>query len=371
MNYTLRFLLMALCVGVMLSSGSIPAEAQTYEVSVLNQATLDGGIFQFDLYVTRTGATSWRMGDASFQLTYNSSAFTNRVISYVLGSSQLAAGYTIAPSINTTRIDIEIQSPSTYASSTEITTTRIGTFRVSTIINSSANMNLAWRTALGDWQVMLERLSDDNMNDITDPSPTTYIAPDNTPLPIQMASFTASVVRDNDVEVTWKTVSETSNYGFEVYRRRGETGDWTKIAFVEGHGTTLTPQSYSHVDRGVTFGKYSYQIKQIDLDGKSKPFPEVDVTVGVTPGKFILAQNYPNPFNPSTTIEFAVPQNGVATMKLYNVLGQEVATIFEGKAETGEICTAQFNASNLGSGVYFYRLTAGSFVETKKMLLLR
>jgi carboxypeptidase T len=191
------------------------------------------------------------------------------------------------------------------------------------------------------------------------------------PLPIQMASFTASVVRNNDVEVAWKTVSETNNYGFEVYRKRNENGEWTKLGFIEGHGTTLAAQSYTYADKSVGFGKYYYQIKQIDLDGKSETFPEMEVTVGVAPEKLTLAQNYPNPFNPSTVIEFVVPKSGFATMKVYNVLGQEVATLFEGNADEGKIYTARFNASNLPSGVYFYTLRTAGKVETKRMLLLK
>jgi hypothetical protein len=191
------------------------------------------------------------------------------------------------------------------------------------------------------------------------------------PLPIQMASFTASVVRDNDVEVAWKTVSETNNYGFEICRKRGESGEWNKIAFVDGQGTTLVPQSYTYVDHAVSFGNYYYRIRQIDLDGKSEIFPAMEVSVGVLPGSMVLAQNYPNPFNPTTTIDFAVPQKSFVTLKVYNVLGQEIATVFEGNAETGRVYTAPFDASGFSSGLYYYRLVAGSFVDTKKMLLVR
>jgi hypothetical protein len=191
------------------------------------------------------------------------------------------------------------------------------------------------------------------------------------PLPIQMASFAANVIRNNDVEVAWKTVSETNNYGFEIYRKRGDAGEWAKIGFVQGHGTTLAPQSYTYVDAGLSFGKYCYQIKQIDLDGKSETFPLMTVTVGAVAEKLTLAQNYPNPFNPSTVIEFVVPMSGHATMKVYNVLGQEVATLFDGNAEAGRINSARFDASNLPSGLYFYTLKSSGTSETKRMLLTK
>src|SRR3972149_5348033 len=104
-----------------------------------------------------------------------------------------------------------------------------------------------------------------------------------------MVLYLAYVIRDNDVEVVWRTISEANNYGFEVYRKRGNDGEWKKVAFVEGHGTTLVPQSYTYVDHAVSFGKYYYRIKQIDLDGKSETFPEMEVNVGVSPDKLVLA----------------------------------------------------------------------------------
>ena len=157
-----------------------------------------------------------------------------------------------------------------------------------------------------------------------------------------------------------------------------DSSGWKKIAFIEGHGTTLEPHFYSHIDRSVPFGKYYYRLKQIDLDGKSETFPkgtpsepEMEVTVGVAPDKIVLAQNYPNPFNPSTIIEFVVPQSGSATLKVYNMLGQEVETLFEGNADAGRIYTAQFNGSSLASGIYFYTLRTAGRVETRRMILIK
>jgi Secretion system C-terminal sorting domain len=89
------------------------------------------------------------------------------------------------------------------------------------------------------------------------------------------------------------------------------------------------------------------------------------------PAVFALSQNYPNPFNPTTEIQFTVPSNGRAVLKVFNVLGQEVATLFDGQAEVGTIHQAQFNATNLASGVYFSRLEFGGKVQMRKMLLLK
>ncbi len=191
------------------------------------------------------------------------------------------------------------------------------------------------------------------------------------PLPIQLASFAAYVVRDQEVEVAWITVSETNNYGFEVHRKRGELGEWTKLGFVPGHGTTLEPYSYSYIDRSVPFGKYYYRLKQIDLNGKSETFPEMEVTVGMGLDKVVLAQNYPNPFNPTTTIEFIVPQSSHASLKVYNILGQEVASLFEGNAVAGQIYSARFIGSKLPSGLYFYVLSSAGKTLTRPMVLLK
>jgi hypothetical protein len=88
------------------------------------------------------------------------------------------------------------------------------------------------------------------------------------------------------------------------------------------------------------------------------------------PIEYSLEQNYPNPFNPFTTIEYSLPQNGFVTLKVFNVLGKEVATLVNGQNEAGKH-TINFDASALNSGVYFYRIDAGNFIETKKMILLK
>ena len=88
------------------------------------------------------------------------------------------------------------------------------------------------------------------------------------------------------------------------------------------------------------------------------------------PNSYALYQNYPNPFNPSTNIEFRIPKNGLVTLKIYNILGEEVATLVSGKLAAGSY-SYEWNASDLASGVYLYHLEAGEFVETRKMILMR
>lgn len=94
-----------------------------------------------------------------------------------------------------------------------------------------------------------------------------------------------------------------------------------------------------------------------------------DFNAGIV-NSFELAQNYPNPFNPSTTISFAIPQKELVTVKVFNMVGQEVATLVNREFESG-VYKVNFDAGQLGSGIYFYTITAGEFNQTRKMTLLK
>jgi hypothetical protein len=91
---------------------------------------------------------------------------------------------------------------------------------------------------------------------------------------------------------------------------------------------------------------------------------------GTIPREYVLAQNYPNPFNPVTTISYQIRSAGGVTLRVYDLLGREVATLMNEFQQAGSYTTT-FDASRLSSGVYFYRLQAGSFVNTKKMVLTK
>ena len=88
------------------------------------------------------------------------------------------------------------------------------------------------------------------------------------------------------------------------------------------------------------------------------------------PFQFMLEQNYPNPFNPSSTIKYSIPASEFVTIKVYDVLGNEIATLVNEEKSAGNY-ELVFNATELSSGIYFYKLQSGSFVETKKMILIK
>jgi photosystem II stability/assembly factor-like uncharacterized protein len=196
-------------------------------------------------------------------------------------------------------------------------------------------------------------------------------------LPIQLVSFIALPV-GNQVCLTWRTISEVKNYGFQVEKSTvaASTYALVKNGFVAGHGTTIEPHDYFFIDSTATSGRWYYRLKQINLDGTSYTFDPVAVdvltvvaSVTAIPRAYQLNQNYPNPFNPSTTIRYGLPQKSQVTLKVYNTLGQLVTTLVNGEQGAG-YHEVRFDGSNLASGVYFYRLQAGNFVQTKKLLLL-
>ena len=201
-------------------------------------------------------------------------------------------------------------------------------------------------------------------------------------IPVELTSFTANVV-DGKANLEWQTASELNNAGFEIEKAVfspksavNNRKEWTKIGFINGKGTTTEINNYSFVDDELLTQKTYYRLKQIDFDGTFSYSDEVVVDVNA-PLTFSLAQNYPNPFNPLTTIRYSIPNvtlSGVegsrVQLKIYDVLGNAVATLVDEYKPAGDY-EIEFNAAKYTSGIYFYRLQAGSFVETKKMILLK
>lgn len=190
----------------------------------------------------------------------------------------------------------------------------------------------------------------------------------NGPLPVELTLFTATMVK-NEINLFWKTETEVDNYGFNVERKINE-GEWNTITFIQGHGNSNSPKEYNYSDKDFFAGgsKFQYRLKQVDNDGGFE-YSDV-VEVEVVPDQYELSQNYPNPFNPSTTIRFSLPQAQQIKINLYNMLGEQVATLAQGMYESG-YHKVTFNASSLSSGTYIYRLESSDFVQVKKMILLK
>ena len=186
-------------------------------------------------------------------------------------------------------------------------------------------------------------------------------------VPVELTSFTASENSGN-VTLNWVTATEINNQGFDI-ERKAKDSEFDKIGFVGGFGTTTETKSYSFVDKDVESGIYTYRLKQVDHNGSYEYSPEVEVDV-TTPIEYALEQNYPNPFNPSTVIKYSIPQDGLVTLDVYNLLGEKVASLVNGLQQAGRY-EVNFDASKLASGIYVYTINSGSFNSVKKMLLMK
>lgn len=203
-----------------------------------------------------------------------------------------------------------------------------------------------------------------------------YYATDILPagtIPVELTSFVASVSKGK-VILNWSTATETNNRGFEIERsiasNQINNSVWEVIGFVEGKGTTNERQSYSFIDNNPGTGLIQYRLKQIDFNGTYTYSNVVEAEL-TAPVNFDLAQNYPNPFNPSTTIRYSIASSANVSLVVFNLLGEEVAKLVNNQFTEPGVYNVEFDASNLPSGTYIYRLTAGEVVMTKKMILLK
>lgn len=186
-------------------------------------------------------------------------------------------------------------------------------------------------------------------------------------LPVELVSFNSSIDK-NSVKLNWTTSYELNNKGFSIERK--SDAEFKEISFVNGFGNSNNNQSYTFNDVNLRTGKYSYRLKQIDLNGNYKYYAlSNEVTIGA-PQQFILSQNYPNPFNPVTNIEFELPKNSFVDLKVFDITGKEVSSLVNQSLNAGYY-QFKFDASGLSSGSYFYKISAGNFTSMKKMIVVK
>jgi hypothetical protein len=187
-------------------------------------------------------------------------------------------------------------------------------------------------------------------------------------LDVQLASFSASSNSDR-VILDWTTASETSNHHFEILR------DGARLAEVPTLGNDAAGHRYRYEDDAVNPNTtYTYELMAVDEAANARSLGTRTVTASPPQAgvitEYALHQNYPNPFNPITNIAFDLPEAGVVTLKVFNMVGQEVATLVHGQMPQGTT-QVTFDASALPSALYFYRLEVNGFVLAKKMLLTK
>ncbi len=239
------------------------------------------------------------------------------------------------------------------------------------------NGSISWYD--GNPQYFVTDEGDQKITGVEEPIPTEL---QSIPLPIELTTFTVMQKGEGVVSLTWETATEVNNYGFEIERAviqhqsssggneiNDEEKYWEKIGFVKGVGNSNSPKKYNYTDKNLSGGSYFvYRLKQIDIDGTFEYSSEVEIEV--LPTKYELNQNYPNPFNPMTTIKFSLPERGKVQLEIYNMIGERIAILINKEMEAG-YHSINFDASNLSSGVYFYRINTKNFNKVRKMLLVK
>jgi hypothetical protein len=208
-------------------------------------------------------------------------------------------------------------------------------------------------------------------------------ASDNS-LPVELSSFTA-IPADGVVMLHWRTESESQNLGFNVYRGESPTGPFTKLnpTLIKGLGTSGVGREYQWADDSVdaSIDAYYYYIEDVSFSGITNPSRVIMVRRSsgpLIPKKSALLQNYPNAFNPETWMPYQLSEAADIILNIYDVKGELVRTLELGHKLPGyyldKTKAAYWDGRNskgerVGSGVYFYSLRAGDFVDVRRMLL--
>jgi len=198
---------------------------------------------------------------------------------------------------------------------------------------------------------------------------------DGNPLPVELVSFTAAA-NGNKVTLEWSTATEVGNYGFDIERSQMPSASdgvksemWEKIGFVQGNGNSNSPKEYSFTDIPSGGTKFNYRLKQIDNDGKFEYSNVISIEINI-PLQYSLRQNYPNPFNPTTAISYSIPKEGLVTLKIYDVLGNEVALLVNNNQEAGNY-EVIYEGRTQASGIYICKMSSGGYTSSIKMLMLK
>ncbi|KAA3606484.1 MAG: T9SS C-terminal target domain-containing protein [Calditrichaeota bacterium] len=268
-----------------------------------------------------------------------------------------------------------------------------GLSRVSGIGLDLTNSKIYWTDQNND-KVQRANLDGTNVEDLVStgldiPAGIALFENSDAPLSVELNSFQARQI-ENSIQLTWSTASETENEGFNVYRKTGDR-NFIQIASYKSHnellgqGNTSFNSTYRFVDNSKLQNNelYTYYISDVETNGLETKHEENSQTVKFVLGEenvntkkeYKLAQNFPNPFNPSTTISYQLAKDRKVQLKIYNLQGELVNELVNEKKNKGSH-SVNWNGTDkygnqVSSGTYFYKLTAGNFTQTNKMILLK
>jgi hypothetical protein len=195
----------------------------------------------------------------------------------------------------------------------------------------------------------------------------------STNVPVELSCFAAQQIQSSYVLLEWHVASELNNLGFEI-ERKFKNNEFENVGFVKGRGTSTHEIIYSFRDKIEDEGIYYYRLKQIDLDGSIKFYPEKKVTVTL-PKTFAVKPNYPNPFNNSTMLSFYNPNKNQVEIKVFNIRGEIVSTILQKELDKGDYKINWDGTDDCGStvptGTYYIKFLFGDKSKALKTLLLK
>ena len=356
-----------------------------YTMKAENFIQTSANSLEFDINILHTNSDSsvFEFATGQYYFNFNAGISNGGVLSYVIVASDLPANLQpVNPIVYLVGGNMQLRlatnlSPGAgngYIISDTLQGTKIVRMKLETTAKSfdTQFLNLRWRNGPTNPVTRVYSFVDQIYTEITN-SESHLIDSLLNPLPVELKDFTSSVYR-NKVNLRWITVSEHNNNGFYIERTFSVNGtagaDWINAGFKKGTGNINTITEYVFEDKDLQTGVYHYRLKQTDYNGNFEYFylnNEVDIS---GPEDFNLSQNYPNPFNPSTKINFRIPADGYVRLDLYDVTGREIKNILSGNYKTGYY-NVSINAEELSGGIYFYRLTAGSFTSAKRMILLK
>lgn len=369
-----------LAVVVLLAIGPSTVLSQSYQrkaLSTIRNASVNGSTFSFEVWVRNdSSGTTFFVGNTDFYCNYNASALNNPTLSNINSKYTGTAGVDNYDPMQTGVVAGKLQVGIRYTGAGG------GSSQLSTAapfgeMICQVNMNITnpSQTAQLTWDVVNSGVLTTGTFAVFQ----TFAGSENTPLPIQLAGFSAAVINElGHVRLLWRTLSETNNYGFYVQKSdNAQNGFQTISGLIQGHGTTTEPHDYSWVDGSGAAGRWYYRLRQLDLDG-TEHLSEPILPSGITsvkekpiPTEFVLSQNYPNPFNPATKIAFALPKSGRVTLEVFNLLGQKLFTLLDEIKPAG-YHSAEFDGSGFSSGLYFYRMSVnGATTFMRKMILAK
>jgi hypothetical protein len=369
------------------------AKTPEYFCTLTNDTQTGLNTYEFDIYLVRLGTTPLELSGFQAGLTFNTAILNGGTVSWMIipGSSQLNVFQTPQSFVVDNSVGVlkmPSRTPPGAGNGTLISNslpgTKIGRFKI-TLNGASGGtfgpvpINIQWCFDISKYRSVVSAYVSGINVDITQQA-FHFNDLSNPALPIQLSSFAAIQNPIGvGVKLEWSTISEINNLGFNIQRYNNIPHSFDNIGFVAGKGTTLEPQVYSFVDEEAYGSEVKYRLEQVDNNGLKhytntilvKLNPNGIKNAETVPAVFKLCQNYPNPFNPTTRISFSLSENNYTTLKMFNILGEEVALLFDGNAEAGKLYVINYDASNLPSGLYIYKLQSGKNVEPKKMVLIK